>query len=51
MLMISKDKVTEMFCFIDDFCKEINKLLTKVLFQMVLPLKDVIENIKCHKAK
>ncbi len=27
--MISKDKVTEIFCFIDDFCKEINQIIDK----------------------
>jgi hypothetical protein len=27
--MISKDKITEIFCFIDDFCKEINQIIDK----------------------
>ena len=27
--MVSKDKVTETFCFIDYFCKEINQIIDK----------------------
>lgn len=29
--MVAKDKVTEIFCIADDFCKEFNKEVSKII--------------------
>ena len=34
--MISKDKITEIFCIADDFCKELEKEFEKKYFQIVI---------------
>jgi len=47
--MISKDKITEIFCSIDDFFLFFESALEKVLF---LPIKrPEIENSRCQKVK
>lgn len=34
--MISKDKITEIFCIADDFCKELEKEFAKKHLQIVI---------------
>ena len=34
--MICKDKITEIFCIADDFCKELEKEFAKKYFQIVI---------------
>ena len=34
--MFSKDKITEIFCIADDFCKELEKELQKKYLQIVI---------------
>lgn len=51
MLMISKDKVTEIFCSIDGFCKEINQIIDKSAVSDGPAIKRRNRKLKCHKAK
>ena len=32
--MITKDKITEIFCFVDDFCLELNQIIDKHAFSL-----------------
>ena len=45
---ITKDKITEFFCIIDDFCKEYDKEISK----MAIPEPDGrkhLETVKVHR--
>lgn len=39
--MIAKDKVTEIFCIADDFCKEFDKEVSKMGLESPPPRKPV----------
>ena len=45
--MITKDKVTEIFCIIDEFNKNLNTKLKNTFFYLLITVKEnVIETVK-----
>lgn len=49
--MITKDKVAEIFCFVDDFCLELNKTIDQHAIREDCTSKNAIENRKCLRAR
>ena len=43
--MITKDKVTEIFCIVDDFCKEFDKEVSKMELRRV---NQQVQNYKTY---
>ena len=49
--MITKDKVTEIFCIIDEFDKNFEFELKKIFFRSLMESNIVIEKPRCRIVK
>ena len=49
--MLAKNKITEIFCIADDFCKEFYSEIKKNNFQLPMPKRIEIVPIQCRKVK
>ena len=47
--MITEDKVTEIFCMADEFCKFFDAMMAKYTIQP--NKKNIIENLQCLRQK
>jgi hypothetical protein len=49
--MLTPDKITEIFCIIDDFCKEYATEISKSKFYQVTAKSTVIALVRCQIVK